>query len=173
MSGTLNSSSRGIPPRANCSIVNINLLKKFCIFTLVTKSFVLILEFQSNELLSVHVYGLSLMEKTSPLLVNHHHCGISKPINNANSIPICLHITQAMNFLKFGFVTPSDHHLFFSKLHQVATKLFFTLNRTIWHFLFIGAILFFFVFNVICLIIFIGFLHFVFLFFILVMGLYT
>jgi hypothetical protein len=60
-----------------------------------------------------------------------------------------------MNFLKFGFVTPSDHHVFFSKLDEVATKLFFTLNFTIWQILFIGAILFFFsVFNFICLILF-------------------
>jgi hypothetical protein len=65
-----------------------------------------ILEFKSNELFNVHVEQLSSMEKTSSLLVNHFHNGISIPINNTNSIPICSRALSTMNPLKLGFVTP-------------------------------------------------------------------
>jgi hypothetical protein len=51
---------------------------------------VLILEFKNNELLNVHVEWLNPMEKTSSLLLNHLHNGISIPINDTNNIPICL-----------------------------------------------------------------------------------
>jgi hypothetical protein len=66
----------------------------------------LILELESNELFNVHVEQLSSMEKTSSLLVNHLHNGISTLIINMNNIPICSRALSTMNPLKLGFVTP-------------------------------------------------------------------
>ncbi len=48
------------------------------------------MEFKSNQLLSMFVEKLSLMEKVGLLFINHLHRRISNPINNANNIPICL-----------------------------------------------------------------------------------
>jgi hypothetical protein len=44
-----------------------------------------------DQLLGVFVQKLSLMEKASPLFVNHLHHRISIPINNLNNILVCLH----------------------------------------------------------------------------------
>jgi len=66
----------------------------------------LILELKSNELFNVHVKQLNSMEKTSLLLVNHLHNGISTHVNDTNNISICSRALSTMNSLKLGFVTP-------------------------------------------------------------------
>jgi hypothetical protein len=87
---TLVSNFEGVSPRAYCNIMNVNFFQGSCILIFVTESSMLILEFKSNELFSVHVERLNWMEKTSLFLVNHLHSGISTLVNDTNNILICL-----------------------------------------------------------------------------------
>jgi hypothetical protein len=103
---TFASNSEGMLPRANYNITKVNFFQGSCIFIFVLKSFMLILELENNELFNLHVEQLSSMEKTSSLLVNHLHNGISTPANDTNNIPICSRALSTMNPLKLGFVTP-------------------------------------------------------------------
>jgi hypothetical protein len=89
---TLASNYGRVLPRVDCNITKVSFFQRSCILIFVIKKFVSILEFMSDELFNVPIKQLSPLEKTSSLLVNHVHSGISTPINNTNNIPICLGI---------------------------------------------------------------------------------
>jgi hypothetical protein len=83
-----------IPPWPNGSTLKANFLHGCGFLVIITKGFVLIMEFWCGQLLSVYVQKLSPMEKAHPLFVNHLDCRISNSINNVNNILVCLHIIR-------------------------------------------------------------------------------
>jgi hypothetical protein len=97
---------------------------------------VLILEFWSNELFSVHLEWLSPMEKTSSLLVNHFYNGISTHVNDTNNIPICLGITYHKPFeIDICYIFSKQLHLISTKINiHYEKKRYFTIGLATYFF---------------------------------------
>lgn len=90
MNGTLACSFIQVPPRSNASISQVSFLQGRDFFVFIIKGFVLIMDFQCDQLLGVSIQKLNPLEKIGPLIVNHLDNRNSSPLNNVNNIPICL-----------------------------------------------------------------------------------